>query len=577
VSIVLEKKQILVKLRSAYSVGSIMYKTPLISVLAFSGVKGPHAISLDQSTDCDVNIGDTHIRFVAANASFDDRDFTAPAPEEGSTIFFTGRPFLENQLISNCSGDSVLAASEFDGMYSLARISSGTLELQTDLLGCGPVYYSRSGENLFFASHLGLLVDILPVKPALNSLGVASQLFARYQLFDETHFSGTFRLPSGSKLIASSDGNGAVDIRIEQLNALENLIETPHESFDPDSLRQMLSQSNNREGFTHRSALMLSGGRDSLALALTCNSQLKTAFTYGERHSHDFQRARKRASDLAISFQPVPYDRWSLNSFHDTIIGVHGGCSGLQTAHNIVGYDFAQSKGADVAVVGFLGDALTGAHHGPSGKPDIKRVLKVLLSQNAASHAAREYPEEREYICDHIISQYENLAKQTTPSAALMLLDLRFRQARWIGMMFNLCSWHLPVAVPFFCEAIIRRSLNARPEQLAGQQIYDKLLETELTRRNLQMNPRGGMRVRIQSWMELFFRREKQVVRLSWPGVIQRTNLDINTFLCGDARLDSVTRKSWNAVQTGVMEDVIEFCSSAPIGAKARGFAAPFK
>jgi hypothetical protein len=260
-------------------------------------------------------------------------------------------------------------------------------------------------------------VDNLPSRPALNDLGVAAQLFGRIQLFDETHFSGIFRVPSGSKLIAFSDGSGALNVRIVQLKILENLLETQQESFDPDSLSQMLSQSNNREGYTHRSALMLSGGRDSLALALTCNSQLKTAFTYGDRCSHDFQRARKRAAELAMSFRPVPYDGWNLDSFNDTIIGVHGGCSGLQTAHNIVGYDFAQSKGVDVAVVGFLGDALTGGHHGPSGEPDIKRVLKVLLSQNAAPHAAREYPEERDYICEHIISQYKDLAKQTTPSA----------------------------------------------------------------------------------------------------------------------------------------------------------------
>jgi hypothetical protein len=85
------------------------------------------------------------------------------------------------------------------------------------------------------------------------------------------------------------------------------------------------------------------------------------------------------------------------------------------------------------------------------------------------------------------------------------------------------------------------------------------------------------MKVRIQSWMDSLFHREKQVSRLSWSGVMQRTKLDINTYLCGDARLDSVTRESWDAAQTGVKSDVIEFCASAPMGAKARGFVAPFK
>ncbi|MBS3805812.1 MAG: hypothetical protein KGY54_14795, partial [Oleiphilaceae bacterium] len=200
--------------------------------------------------------------------------------DQENTILFTGSPFFQE---GRPWDGSVAEYKALDGKFAIAKIAPQSVELATDVLGAGAVFYIYVKSHFFFASHLGLLLKVLPFAPALNPLGVAAQLYARAQLFDETHFSGIFRLAAGSVLTAEHELHSqSVQVKTTQRRGARSLLDIKAPTFGPDTLMTVLGRGVARYRFDEKSVLMLSGGRDSLAIALANERAPKHAVTYGD-------------------------------------------------------------------------------------------------------------------------------------------------------------------------------------------------------------------------------------------------------------------------------------------------------
>ncbi len=450
--------------------------------------------------------------------------------------------------------------------------ADGAVEIFTDWIGAGSIFYTTSGRTTYFSSHLGLLLQILPTQPRLNQVGVAAQLLGRSQIFDETHFEGVFRLPAGMRLLADQNGARLAGSRDQWL---QELMSTDAPPLSPSSFWAMMDHSVQRESYDRTSILMYSGGRDSTAIAIAASEYPDTSATYGESYSVDAVRGRRRAKKLGYQALTVPYEEWTLNTYRPQVIGLHAGCSGLQTGHNILGVDWVKEK-ASLAVVGFLGDALTGAHSGPTGHPDRKYALGILLPSHRDPLLGEVYAEESEYIKSHVIGRFNELAEDIGPTGALMILDLQWRQARSISMMFDLCDWFLPVSCPFMHRQLIASALTASTEALAGQHAYDLALAARLQRRGhrpFTPEPRGErIWTELRAGLTARLRGRHIVGRCDWHAAMQRTEFDANEYTSGDDRLDSITRESWSQWEKfhGPTNVPVAF-ASAPIAAAAGG------
>lgn len=481
---------------------------------------------------------------------------------------FTGRPFLNGSLLGSAEPDP---HETLDGKFAMASLGPHSVALSTDCLGAGAVYYTEANGAFYFASHLGLLLKMLPVVPKSNEFAIAAQLFARAQIFDETHFEGVFRLPAGTSVTAELDPSDAtLKVGKPRGGGMSALLAAEAPAFGPGTLMSLLDKGVAREAFGPDSLLMLSGGRDSLAIALADAPTPPRAATYGERYSMDFVRGRRRARQLGLKSSAVPYDDWRIDSYHEEIVGLHAGCSGLQTAHNIVAFDWAQD--ADVAAVGFLGDALTGAHLGPSADPDEGQALKVLLPNLDDPLLSDSFPEEKAAVKEFVLSRFRELSQDVGGRRALMLLDLEWRQARWISMMFDLCEWFVPVAYPFFQRDLIASSLQADQKALRNQQAYDKALRHGLSRRNLSLSMHSLYSPRREAWLRALMRRKRPTSRVDWASVVRRTGALPRDYFCGHDKLDAVTARSWQNASSGPAAKIPIACATAAIAAALKRF-----
>jgi hypothetical protein len=117
------------------------------------------------------------------------------------------------------------------------------------------------------------------------------------------------------------------------------------------------------------------------------------------------------------------YEEWTLETYAEQIIGLHAGCTGLQTSHAIVGYDWAQkAKIADTAIVGLLGNTLTGDFLGLENDLELReeQVLNTLVGNKNNELIEKYFREEIGFICDEILNRWKNLKKEISPVQSLL-------------------------------------------------------------------------------------------------------------------------------------------------------------
>src|SRR6185369_13218597 len=134
----------------------------------------------------------------------------------------------------------------------------------------------------------------------------------------------------------------------------------------------------------------------------------------------------------------VPYGSWTYESFSAQIVGLNAGASGLQTAHNIVGFEWAASRHFKLAIVGFLGGTMTGALLGTTEQVSEQHRHHILCSNlNSRDMDIRNtFPKEVEYLLDIVEEQRKDLSSLTQVQA-LLVQDWTIRQACRISTMFD--------------------------------------------------------------------------------------------------------------------------------------------
>lgn len=515
-----------------------------------------------------ISRGQAHLTFVSRNARDQAIDLSSD-----ELFLCKGRPFLDDRIFDE---GPVPDVSKLDGKFACVLLRPDGIELLTDWLGAGAIYYASQDGALYFGSHLGLLLSILPEVPPMYDLGVASQLFSREQVFDETHFSKTYRLPAGCRLTATAVADKTIDVQMIRGRGIRGLLDMKVPAYSADYLRERLDKGVEREQYGENSVLMLSGGRDSMAIGVARAPTPERAVTYGERYSMDYVRGKCRARGLGLAFLPVPYQSWTLETYRDEITALQAGCCGLQAAHNLVGFDWASDK-ADLAAIGFMGDVCRAGYIEKLGvEPNERTVLPNLLKRCNDPILKRYYARERQVIIDYVTDTYRDLERDVGDYRAWAILKLQWMQARWLSAEFDLCDWHLSASYPFVQRELAASWLQTDIENPQTRRIFDRVLRQALGERGLPRDVRGNISQRVwnRSLTTLLSRIKGRDMlgRCDWRSVIDRSRAPFESPTCQNDRLAEVMRASWQSVKSGANPHPIAsaaYVSAALVAARA--------
>jgi Asparagine synthase len=396
-----------------------------------------------------------------------------------------GRPFALqkdlNPLALNCA-DLLRQLRELDGRFSLCVRFDQTLVLATDLIGSSAIFYAIDSFGLVFATHFGLLMRSLPNRPPLDNLGVASILAGSCCVNGRTPFAHIRRLEAGQCLIAEYH-DGQIAHRVETyLDPVETLLDsTAHDTKPIDAFEASLVAAVQREVATGDHGLMLSGGHDSRAIAqalLLSGHTSFGAFTFGEWRSTDVRQARRFAQDVGLDHALIDYHDWEFQTYAPMITALCHGTAGIQTAHYLVGYERAAAQ-MNRGLVGYLGDALTGAHVPRGGESIADRIFAFRSRWHPAFESA--YRDELAELESAVNERWSARPELSLVQRAL-LTDLTIRQATRISATFDLCEWVLPLSFPFYSRQFMRVCFNLPSDLLSEQRLYRAWIDSSFTR-----------------------------------------------------------------------------------------------
>lgn len=538
----------------------------MISVRAFAGALGRHAGSPPQLTlagqPLSVRGGDGSW-VVYATATRAAEPALPVCPGDAPEPVASGRPFFDGNPSVPLS-DRELARA--DGKFSLAWLSGDACLLATDCLGAGSLFFRVIDDTIYFADQLGLLLQIVrgPIQP--NKLAIAALCIGQLQLTPETHVRGIFRLGAGECLRATRRGPDLLlSVATTTYVALPDALTSAPAIRDPQSLDEALWRGIEREQYGPRTALMLSGGRDSRALALAGRGQGFEAVTYGSRLSFDVMWAKRFAHRASLKHHVVPYDTWSFQSYADVIIDLGGGTQGLQIANNLVGYDWARER-FDLAVVGYMGDPTMGSHLGLQQETPDQLFYDLLMGREKPRDCdlraifAPEIEDMRSIVKARI-HELKGLPRHQIHR----ILDFTIRQSTWISGMFSTCAWYLPLSYPFFHRPLLAGMFQADFDLLAGQRLYDRWLAWKQERLGIQY-AKSPWPERLLSLRTRLSKGMWPPTRVFWPDVHKRSRqwLDARAD-CGIEYLDRITRESMGAMKPDSNADDPVFCMSIPL------------
>ena len=119
-----------------------------ISACAFVGTFGKGATRHDKvravcgRTTSSFRLGSAHVTFVGRDNETFELEKTVT-----SVVLRTGRPFFEDRLFTEGTTPD---ADKLDGKFALLSLKPKSLELLTDFLGAGSVYYASKEGLLYF-------------------------------------------------------------------------------------------------------------------------------------------------------------------------------------------------------------------------------------------------------------------------------------------------------------------------------------------------------------------------------------------------------------------------------------------
>jgi asparagine synthase (glutamine-hydrolysing) len=158
------------------------------------------------------------------------------------------------ELAGRMRGDFVLFAWDRRHEHGL---------LARDQLGVRPVFVHGGPENLVFAGELAQLLALLPSRPDPDEASLAHWIAASTRPGPETLFAGIRRLPPGAAMVFSA--RRAREVRYWEPR-FEGALDLPPEEL-AEQVRARLATAVRRRASGRRSAVLMSGGLDSSAVA----------------------------------------------------------------------------------------------------------------------------------------------------------------------------------------------------------------------------------------------------------------------------------------------------------------------
>jgi hypothetical protein len=176
---------------------------------------------------------------------------------------------------------------------------------------------------------------------------------------------------------------------------------------------------------------------------------------------------------LRFSHTALPYDNWTLHGEAPFVAGLSGGSSGLQTAHFTVPFRAVGDR-AKVAMTGFFGDAITGAHlAGPAYDHVVMSRLPLWSAPLEETYA------EELGVLRAEVRQIDTQLSDVRPHQRALFIDFTLRQATWISQTFSLCSWFVEFSAPFVHRDLVSFLFNLPAEHLERQALYDRWLNRQ--------------------------------------------------------------------------------------------------
>ena len=317
------------------------------------------------------------------------------------------------------------------------------------------------------------------------------------------------------------------------------------------------------QGDPREQILMLSGGYDSRAIFKT-SPNIGHLVTYGEAHSLDVWGAKRVASKSSIAHDFVPYSNWHFGHYAQLVATTFGGSVGLQVAHNLVAFDWiAQKYGAAKCIIGYLGDALTGAHLGQRADVPMKTFFEILIANirigdvDWENNIGNAYFEFIEYFYEMIENEKDlNLVQK------LQWFDLTIRQSGWISEVFDACNLFCETSYPFYDREFMTTMCSCPSHDLLGQRIYRNWLGNGLFGSLL-------LSKRVQRWAFrcAIFRFRDYVARVDWRDALARSGTWLDSLDLDEIEIfDDATKDSYRNYQnwTGAMNAPPTFLNSIP-------------
>ncbi|CCH49302.1 asparagine synthase (glutamine-hydrolyzing) [Pseudodesulfovibrio piezophilus] len=198
------------------------------------------------------------------------------------------------------------------GMFAFAVLdtASGKVVLARDRLGIKPLYYSRHGETLYFASEIKSILAMLDGMPAFNERAAASYLSFRQPLEQDTFYQGIHSLRPGHILTFDKERLHTIQWW-DCAQCIEEQRDDKGEAFYADRLRELLTSSIRYRMISDVPVgAYLSGGVDSSAIATIMaglSSDPVSTFTIGftEDGYNEFPYARMVAEQAGTTHHEI--------------------------------------------------------------------------------------------------------------------------------------------------------------------------------------------------------------------------------------------------------------------------------
>ncbi len=250
------------------------------------------------------------------------------------------------------------AAALWDG-------EEGRLTLLTDHLGIHPLYYHVRGEHLFVGTRMAHLLALPDLHPALDRHALAAYLAVEYPVGEATLVEQIALVPPATRL--SWKGR---TMRLEGYWHPWAFSPSPLQAGDRwlegllHYLREAVARQQRRAGAG--GGLLLSGGLDSrLLLALLVEGgERPTTWTFGLRSSDDVRWGRELARRMRVSHHVAVLHPSRLPALAERAVALTDGMTGAIHFHLLWGREEAGGWPSPL-YLGFLGDALFGAHLSP--------------------------------------------------------------------------------------------------------------------------------------------------------------------------------------------------------------------